>query len=290
MRRQRNLIGVLVLAVAGLMVWPASAMSQERDDEGSRRGRQRRRDPEQLRQRIEDLREEGVAEDDPRLQRMEEMLDRMQQGDRRNNRRRGGRGGSGLDGFAGFGARQYSPEEMLEFVQQHDTLRSMFVESGESEGASAEFMRRAVRRAGRQISEIMTATDQGQEQFARVLIESAGIQFQIRDRIGAYHASPKESAERDAFRDVLEDLVRRQVETDLVVQAFKLEGLRERLAEQEARLAKDRSRQGELTSRKLERLLSGERQRMRGGDRHRPSGRRGGRGGGDFDRRGERGR
>lgn len=280
-----TLIRVLVLAIVGLMVWPSNMVGQERDDEGSGRGRRRRPDPEQLQQRIDQLREEGVADDDPRLERMQQMLERMQQGEPRSKWRRGGKGGSALDGFGGPNSRQYSSEEMLEFVMQHDKLRQLFVESGEGEGSSPEFMRRAVRRTGRQISEIMTATEQGQEEFARVLIESAGIQFQIRDRIGAYHSSPKESAERDGVREVLEDLVRRQVATDLVVQAFKLEGLRERLVLQEARLAKDRNRQEELTSRKLERLLSGERPGMRAGDRRRRfEGRRGGRGG-EFGRR-----
>ena len=117
------------------------------------------------------------------------------------------------------------------------------------------------------------------------MIENAGIQLKIRERIRVYHAAPKESAERGALRDELEGLVRRQVATDLVVQAFKLDGLRERLARQEARLAKDRDREAELASRKLERLLSGERQRMGEGGRRRPFERRGGRGRGDFDRR-----
>ena len=282
-----TLIRVLALAIVGLMVWPSTMAAQEPDDEGSGRGRRRRRGPDQIQQRIDQLREEGVAEDDPRLERMEQMLERMQQGDPRDKRRRGRAGGSALGEFGGFGSRQYSPEEMLEFVQQHDKLRKLFVESGEGEGASSEFMRRAVRRSGRQISEIMTATEQGQEDFARVLIESAAIQFQIRDRIGAYHTSPRESAERDAIRDVLADLVRRQVATDLVVQEFKLGALRERLAEQEARLAKDRNRQEELASRKLERLLSGQRQRMGEGGRRRPFEGRRGRGGRDFDRRRE---
>ena len=84
----------------------------------------------------------------------------------------------------------------------------------------------------------------------------------------------------------MQDLVRRQVATDLVVQAYKLEALRERLAEQEARLAKDRDRQEALASRKLERLLSGEHRRMREGDRSsRPYERRRGGRRGEFGRR-----
>lgn len=290
MRRQISLIRVFVLAIVGLMVWPSNLVAQEPDDDGPRRERRRRRAPEQLRQRIEQLREEGVAEDDPRMRRMEQILERMQQGAPRNDRRRGRAGRPGFDGFDGVGPRQYDPEEMMEFVEQHAKLRKLLMGSSEGEGASAEFLRRAVRRSGRQISEIMTATEEGQEDFANVLIENAGIQFQIRERIRVYHSAPKESAERDLLRDELGDLVRRQVATDLVVQEFKLAGLRERLARQETRLAKDRNRQEELASRKLERLLSGERQRMGQGGRRRPFEGRGGRGRGDFDRRRNSGR
>ena len=265
-------------------------VAQEPDEDGPRRERRRRRGPEQLQQRIGQLREEGAAEEDTRIRRMEQILERMQQGAPRNDRRRGRTGRPSFDGFDGFGSRQHSPEEMLEFVEQHAKLRKLLMGSSESEGASAEFLRRAVRRSGRQISEIMTATEEGQEDFAKVLIESAGIQFQIRERIGAYHSAPKESAERDLLRDELGNLVRRQVATDLVVQEFKLGALRERLARQETRLAKDRNRQEELASRKLERLLSGERQRMGEGGRRRPFEGRRGRGRGDFDRRREPGR
>ncbi len=286
MKRQRNLIGVLVVAVAGLMVWPSTLAAQEPDDDGPRPERRGRRGPEQLRQRIEQLREEGLADDDPRLERMEQMLERMQQGNFRNDRRRGRAGRPGFDGLDGFGPRQYDPEEMMEFVETHAKLRELLMGSSKGEGTSPEFLRRAVRRSGRQISEIMTATEAGQEDFANALIENAGIQFQIRERIRVYHSSPKESAERGLLRDELTDLVRRQVSTDLVVQEFKLAGLRDRLAKQEARLAKDQNRQEELTARKLERLLSGEHRRMREGDRpQRPfDGRRGGRRG-DFGRR-----
>lgn len=278
-----NLMGVFAVAAAGLMVWSSNSVAQEFDDDGPRGERRGRRGPEQIQQRIDQLREEGVAEDDPRLERMEKMLERMQQGDLRNDRRRGRGGPPGFDGLGGVGPRQYNPEEMMEFVEQHAKLRKLLMGSSKGEGASPEFLRRAVRRSGRQISEIMAATEAGQEDFANVLIANAGIQFQIRERIRVYHSSPKESAERGLLRDELADLVRRQVSTDLVIQEFKLAGLRDRLAKQEARLAKDHSRQEELASRKLERLLSGERWRMREGDRPpRPSDGRRGRGRGGF--------
>lgn len=285
MRRQMTLIRACVLAIAVLVVWPSNMVAQQPDDDGPRHERRRGRGPEQLRERIQDLREEGVADDDPRLERMEEMLERMQQGGPRGERRRGRGGRPGPHGLDGLGPRQYEPEEMMEFVEQHAKLRKLLMGSVESEGSSAEFLRRAVRRSGRQISEIMSATHEGQEEFANALIENAGIQLKIRERIRVYHASAKESAERDSLRDELEGLVRRQVATDLVVQAFKLDGLRERLARQEARLAKDRDRKEELASRKLERLLSGERHRMGEDGRRRPNEWRRGKGRGDFDRR-----
>ena len=66
MRRQMTLIRACVLAIAVLVVWPSNMVAQQPDDEGPRHERRRGRGPEQLRERIQDLRDEGVADDDPR--------------------------------------------------------------------------------------------------------------------------------------------------------------------------------------------------------------------------------
>ncbi|MCH7873550.1 MAG: hypothetical protein IID33_17775 [Planctomycetes bacterium] len=73
----------------------------------------------------------------------------------------------------------------------------------------------------------------------------------------------------------LEDLVRKHVDVDLEVQALKLVSLRQRLSKQETRLARDRQRKDELVAKKLDRILSGKRERSARRDRLGPPRRRG---------------
>ena len=77
------------------------------------------------------------------------------------------------------------------------------------------------------------------------------------------------------MRKELEKLVRNQVDIDLVVQELKLVSLRQRLSKQETRLAKDRQRKDELAAKKLERILSGKRERSSRRERPGPPRRRG---------------
>jgi len=107
----------------------------------------------------------------------------------------------------------------------------------------------------------MAATEEGNADLANVLIESTRNQLIIRERARRYRRAPEDSPERGVMQTELADLVRKQVEIDLQVQELKLVSLRRRLEKQEARLAKDHQRKDELAVKKLERILSGKRER-----------------------------
>ncbi len=265
MSKRKCLIHVMVLAVAGLLMCPSTASAQEPDDDAPRRERRRMRRPEKIQQRIDGLIEEGVPEDDRRIQRLRRMLEWMEQEGWPGER--GPRGPLGR-GPGDFGPRHYSPEEMMEFIEQHPELHRLMMMSPDGREASPKMLRRNLRRSGRQISEIMTAMEEGHPDLADVMIESAKIQFAIRGRVREYHEAPEDSSERELLRDELAELVQKQVATDLAVQGLKLVSLRERIADQEARLAKDRARVDELVAKKLERLLNGKGKRPGPRGRH----------------------
>lgn len=265
MNERKPVILAIALALAGLLLCPCVVSAQERDEDAPRRGRRKAPRPERLQQRIDQLLEEGVSEDDSRVHRLQRLLEWMEQEgepqEKGRRRLRGPRGGE-------FGPKRYGPEEMMEFVEQHPELRELMMTPPEGQESSPQVLRRNVRRSGRQISEIMSAVEEGYGDLAEALIGNAKIQFAVRRHLRQYHQAPEESSQREPLRDELRDLVRKQVDADLVVQGLKLVSLRQRLAEQEARLASDGLRRQELVDKKLERLLSGKGER---------SGRRGGR-------------
>ncbi len=267
-----HLIAAGVLAIVGLMMCPAAITAQEPgEDSPPRRERGRRRSPERIQQRIDELMEEGVSEDDPRIQRLKRMLGWIEQG---GGPPPDGSGGPPGRGRGGFGRGQRGMEEMMDFVRQHPELRRLMMTSSDDREASRQAMQKSVRRSARQISEIMTATEEGNHELADALIESAKIQLTIRERARQYRRAPEDSSERSVMQNELEDLVRKQVDFDLVVQELKLVSLRQRLGKQEARLAKDRQRKDELVAKKLERILSGKRERSSRRERPGPRDRR----------------
>ncbi len=94
-----------VLAIVGLMMCPAVLTAQGRGEGPPPRGeRGPRRSPERIQQRIDDLIEEGVAEDDPRIQRLRRMLGWMEEGDGPPRDGRGGPPGRGRGGVGGGSA------------------------------------------------------------------------------------------------------------------------------------------------------------------------------------------
>lgn len=266
MMNERKLVMLAFsMALVGLLLCPSAVFAQEGDEDAPRRGRQKAARPERLQQRIDKLLEEGVSEDDSRIQRFQRLLEWMEhEGDPQETGRRRPRG---LGGDA-FGPKRHSPDEMMEFVEKNPALRELMMTLSEGEEPSSKVMRRNVRRSGRQISEIMSAADEGHGDLVQALIDNAKIQFAVRRYLREYHQAPEESSAREPLRDELKGLVRKLVDADLVVQGLKMVSLRQRLAEQEARLASDGLRRQELADKKLERLLSGK------GDR---SGRHGGR-------------
>ncbi len=269
-----HLLTASVLALVGLMLCPATLLAQGRDEgPPPRRERGQRRSPERIQQRIDDLIEEGVSDDDPRIQRLRRMLGWMEQGD---GPPPGDRDGPQGRGRGGFGRDQRGIQEMMDFVKQHPKLERAMMMSNDGREATRQTMRRNVRRSARQISEIMTATEEDNPNLANALIESTENQLTIRERARKYRRAPEDSSERSVMRNELEVLVRDQVEIDLVVQELKLVSLRQRLGKQESRLAKDRERKGELATKKLERILSGKRERSARRERTRPR-KRGGR-------------
>ncbi len=278
MNGPKSLLQVIVLAAVGVLLYPSGTSAQDPDERAPRRERRRMRSPDRIQERIDRLIEEGVSEDAPRVQRLRRVLERMEEGgwggDRDGSRDRGRRRRQGR-GFGDFGPNQYSPQEIEEFVGQHPELQRLMMMSPDGRDASDDTLRRNLRLSSRQIAEVMTAMDEGQGELADVLIENAKMQFQIRERVRKYHESSEGSSERQFLRDELAGLVRKQVAVDLVVQEYKLRNLRERLTDQEARLAKDRNRQDQLADKRLERLLSQDRERREGwrqprGFGHRP--------------------
>jgi hypothetical protein len=268
-----HLMAAGVLAIVGLMMCPAVLTAQEQGKgPPPRRERGQRRSPERIQQRIDELIEEGVPEDDPRIQRLRRMLDWIEQG---GGPRPDGIGGPPGRGPGRFGPDRRSMEEMMDFVKQHPELQDLMMMSSDGREESRQAMQRNVRRSARQISEIMTATEEGNPKLADALIESAKVQLTIRERARQYRRAPEDSPERSVMQNELEDLVRKQVDIDLVVQEAKLVSLRQRLGKQEARLAKDRQRKDELVAKKLERILSGKRERPARRERPGPPGRRG---------------
>ncbi len=268
-----HLMAAGVLAIVGLMMCPAVLTAQEPAKGPPPRGeRGQRRSPERIQQRIDKLIEEGVPDDDPRIQRLRKLLGWMEQGDGPPG---GGRGGPADRGPGRFGPDQRGMQEMMEFVKQHPELKRLMMMSNDDREASPQVMQRNVRRSARQISEIMTATEEGNPDLAHVLIESTKIQLTIRERARKYRRAPEDSSERGVMRNELEELVRNQVDIDLAVQELKLVSLRQRLSKQEARLAKDRQRTDELVAKKLERILSGKRERSDRRNRPGPPGRMG---------------
>ena len=121
---------------------------------------------------------------------------------------------------------------------------------------------------------IMAATEEDNADLVIVLIESTKNQLTIRQRARRYRGAPEDSLERGVLRTELADLVRKQVDIDLAVQELKLVSLRHRLGKQEARLAQDHQRKDELAAKKLERILSGKRERSGRRERPGPPGRR----------------
>ena len=277
MNGPKSLLQVIVLAAVGVLLYPSGTSGQDSDERAPRRERRRMRSPDKIQERIDRLIEEGVSEDSPRLQRLRRVLERMEEGgwggDRDRDRARGRRRRPGR-GFGDFGPNQYSQQEIKEFVEQHPELQRLMMMSPDGRDASDDTLRRNLRRSSRQIAEVMTAMDEGQGELADVLIENAKMQFQIRERVRKYHESSEGSSERQFLRDELADLVRKQIAVDLVVQEYKLRNLRERLTDQEARLAKDRNRQDQLADKRLERLLSQDRERRGGWRQPRGFGRR----------------
>ncbi|MCH8879510.1 MAG: hypothetical protein IID34_06455 [Planctomycetes bacterium] len=268
-----HLMSAGVLAIVGLLMCPAVLMAQGQDKGPPPRGeRVQRRSPERIQQRIDDLIEEGVPDDDPRIQRLKRMLGWMEQGD---GPPRGDRGGPPGRERRGFGANQRGSEEMMDFVRQHPELQQLMMMSNDGREESRQAMQRNVRRSARQISEIMTATEEGNPDLADALIKSTKFQLTIRERARRYRRAPEDSSERGVMRKELEKLVRNQVDIDLVVQELKLVSLRQRLSKQETRLAKDRQRKDELAAKKLERILSGKRERSSRRERPGPPRRRG---------------
>ena len=255
-----------VLAIAGLMMCPAYLTAQEQGKGPPARGaRGQRRSPERIQQRIDELIEEGVADDDPRIQRLRRMLSWMEQSD---GPSAGGRGGPSGRGPRGFGPDRRNIKEMVDFVRRHPELQELMMASSDGREASRQVMQKNVRRSARQISEIMAATEGGNADLANVLIESTRNQLIIRERAWQYRRAREDSPERGVMQTELADLVRKQVEIDLQVQELKLVSLRRRLEKQEARLAKDHQRKDELAVKKLERILSGKGERS--GRRERP--------------------
>lgn len=268
-----HLMAAGVLAIVGLMMCPAVLTAQGQGEGPPPRGeRGQRRSPERIQQRIDELMEEGVPEDDPRIQRLKRMLGWIEQG---GESPRDGSGGPRGRGFGRFGSDQRGMEEMMDFVKQHPELQRLMTRSSDDREASRQAMQRNVRRSARQISEIMTAKEEGNHELADALIESAKIQLTIRERARQYRRAPEDSSERGVMQNELEDLVREQVNIDLRVQELKLVSLRQRLSKQEARLAKDRRRMDELVAKRLERILSGKRDRSSRRERPGPRGRRG---------------
>ena len=268
-----HLMAAGVWAIVGLMMCPTVLTAQEPgEDPPPRRERGRRRSPERIQQRIDELIEEGVPEDDPRIQRLRRMLGWMEQGDGPPLDARGGPRGRGP---GRFGPDQHGMEEMMDFVRQHPELLRLMMMSNDDREASRQAMQRNVRRSARQISEIMTAIEEGNPELADALIESAKIQLTIRERARQYRRAPEDSSERGVMQNELEVLVRKQVDFDLAVQELKLVSLRQRLGKQEARLARDHQRKDELVAKKLERILSGKRDRSARRERPGPPGRRG---------------
>ena len=267
-----HLMAVGVLAIAGLLMCPADLTAQRQGKGPPPRGeRGQRRSPERIQQRIDELIEEGVSNDDPRIQRLRRMLSWMEQGD---GPAPGGRGGPPGRRPRGFGPDQRDMEEMMGFVRQHPELQGLMMQSSDGREASRQVMQRNVRRSARQISEIMAATEEGNADLAIVLIESTKNQLTIRERARRYRGAPEDSLERGVLQTELADLVRKQVDIDLAVQELKLVSLRHRLGKQEARLAQDHQRKDELAAKKLERILSGKRERSGRRERPGPPGRR----------------
>ncbi len=267
-----HLMAAGVWAIVGLMICPAVLTAQE-SGEGppARRERGQRRSPERIQQRIDELIEEGVPEDDPRVQRLKRMLGWIEQGE---GPRPDGRDGPSGRRPGGFGHEQRGMRKIMDFVRQHPELEELMMKSSDGLEASHEVMQRNVRRSSRQISEIITATEEGNPDLAHALIESATTQLTIRERARQYRRAPQDSSERGALQNELEDLVSKQVDIDFRVQELKLVSLRQRLGKQEARLARDRERKNELVAKKLERILSGKRERSSQRDRPGPPGRR----------------
>ena len=165
--------------------------------------------------------------------------------------------------------------EIMEFIRQHPELEQLMMKSSDGREASRQVMQGNVRRSARQISEIMAATEEGNADLADKLIESTINQLTIRERARQHRQAPEDSSDRSVMRNELEELVRNQVTIDLRVQELKLDSLRQRLTKQESRLAKDRQRKDELVAKKLERIISGKRERSGRRNRAGPPGRRG---------------
>ena len=185
-----HLMAAGVLVIVGLMMSPAVLTAQE-PSEGSppRRERGQRRSPERIQQRIDELIEEGVPEDDPRVQRLKRMLGWIEQGD---GSRPEGRNGPPGRRPGGFGPEQRGMREIMNFVRQHPELEQLMMKSSDGREASQEVMQRNVRRSSRQISEIITATKEGNPDLAHALIESATTQLTIRERARQYRRASED--------------------------------------------------------------------------------------------------
>ena len=244
----RTRIGLISMLATTLLVGLPVASAQDEQDGPPRRERLKRNGPQKIQQRIEKLREEGVPEDDPRIVRLEKMLQFAEEEAPRDGM---GRFGDGTGPRIG-GPRHHSPQEIQAFVEKHPELRDLLEPPGD-EGAPGR--PKMMQRSQRQISEIMTAMDEGRNQLAGALIDRAKLQLAIGKKLREYHQAADDS-DKTRARGELATLVRQQVQVGLAVEDLKLQGLRDRLAQQEARLAEDRTRQEELAAKKLEHLLS----------------------------------
>ncbi len=231
--------------------------SAQEDPDGPRPA-VRRRDPQRVQQRLDELIEQGASEDDPRVQKLRGVLQRLQESGDRPGRRSRKSGGH----------RRYSPEALLQFVEAHDALRELLAVNPDGTPVPPERLQHRLRRFGRQLSEIMDAFEAGDPQRGEKMIASATIQYAIGQKLHDYHQRSDGDVRKAQLRDELAALVEQRVAIELEVEALKLSGLRQRLERQEQRLDHDRERQSEIVAKKLDLLLSGKPPGPRRGWRH----------------------
>ena len=281
MRKKSGSKLLMLFAGLGMMLAALPAAAQDAEEQADRRpGRRRMRNPEMIQERIDEMLERGIAEDDPRIERLRRMQEAIEQGEFRGRRGvgEGQRDRPGQDRFRNRA--RFGPQEIREFVDQNAELRELFSTMPDGSAAPPEHLNRNLRRFGRQISEIIAALEEGKQALSELMIASAGNQFAIAQKLREYREVSGESASKQVMHAELKELVGKQVEIELGVEALRLQDLRVRLAEQEQRLSRDRRNQDELTDKRLDRLLTrglererrGGRARLRDRQRPRPDG------------------